>query len=360
MTGSDGTLPDGNSGHDGRHDGRHNSTVEARLRRALTTEAAMVQPAGDGLQKIRDGVDGRGARAWWKHPAFALVAAAVLGLAVSGVYVGVNGGGDDETTTTGATSDTSATQTEPTPTEAPSSPASPTPSVTAGGHTAYVYYVHDDGQSPRLYREQHAVAVKDVPTAILALEEMFTQSPADPDYATPWPQQPLVRGYEASDGVATVDLSEFLSVSEELETAAVQEIVYTVTANDPSVKKVRLRVKGEAPKGHSDWSEPIARAPMLDVQGLIWLLSPTQGETVSSPVKIEGFGTAFEATISWEVRKDGKVVKDGVTSGGANGEFDDFTDTVDLPAGDYEISAFESSAEDGRPIHIDTKNFTVK
>ena len=45
---------------------------------------------------------------------------------------------------------------------------------------------------------------------------------------------------------------------------------------------------------------------MLDVQGLIWLLAPTQDTTVSSPVAIEGYGTAFEATITWEVRKDGQ------------------------------------------------------
>ena len=44
---------------------------------------------------------------------------------------------------------------------------------------------------------------------------------------------------------------------------------------------------------------------MLDVQGLIWLLTPTEGETVSSPVTISGYGTAFEATISWEVYRDG-------------------------------------------------------
>ena len=140
-----------------------------------------------------------------------------------------------------------------------------------------------------------------------------------------------------------------------------QEIVYTVTANDPAVKKVRLRVQGKTPpSGHFDWSNPVARAPMVDVQGLIWILAPTQGATVGSPVRIDGYGTAFEATISWEVRQDGVVVKQGFTQGGANGEFGEFHDTVKLPAGDYELTAFESSAKDGSPIHIDTKNFTVK
>ena len=81
---------------------------------------------------------------------------------------------------------------------------------------------------------------------------------------------------------------------------------------------------------------------------------------MSSPVQIDGYGTAFEATISWEVRKNGVVVKHGHTQGGANGEFGEFHTSVKLPAGDYELSALEFSAKDGSPIHIDTKNFTVK
>jgi hypothetical protein len=42
------------------------------------------------------------------------------------------------------------------------------------------------------------------------------------------------------------------------------------------------------------------------------------------------------------------------------GEFAEFSDTVDLDPGTYEIRALEYSAEDGSPIHIDTKTFTVK
>ena len=81
---------------------------------------------------------------------------------------------------------------------------------------------------------------------------------------------------------------------------------------------------------------------------------------MSSPVRIDGFGTAFEATISWEVRQNGVVVSSGHAMGGSNGTYGEFHDTVTLPPGHYELSAFESSAKDGSPIHIDTKNFTVK
>ena len=62
-----------------------------------------------------------------------------------------------------------------------------------------------------------------------------------------------------------------------------QELVYTVTANDTAVKKVRLLVDGKTPpSGHNDWSQPVARAPMVDVQGWIWILAPTAGRDTSA------------------------------------------------------------------------------
>ena len=40
--------------------------------------------------------------------------------------------------------------------------------------------------------------------------------------------------------------------------------------------------------------------------------------------------------------------------------FGEFSDSVDLDPGTYELRAFEASAEDGSPIHVDTKTFTVR
>jgi hypothetical protein len=335
--------------------------METRLRRALNSEAAMVQTAGDGLQKIRDGIDSRRRRAWWRNPALALTAAAVLGVAVGGLYFGAR---DNNTAVLpGGTSNSPTPTPSGSPSSTPSLSESPSPSdsATAPGNSApvYVYYIHDDGQSPRLYREK-PMGVGAGSASEAALRAMFAGQPADPDYSTPWDNTKL-RSYSVAGDTATVDLSKFVALGAAVETAAVQEIVYTVTANNTSVKKVQLLVRGKTPpSGHSDWSSPVARAPMVDVQGMIWILAPTQGATVSSPVKIDGYGTAFEATINWEVRKDGVVVKSGYAMGGSNGVFGEFHATVTLPPGDYELAAFESSAKDGSPLHIDTKNFTVK
>jgi hypothetical protein len=330
--------------------------LAARLRDALHTEADMVNPSDDGLQQIRSGIDGS-RRPWWRHPAaIAVAAAAVLGVAVGGLAVML---GDDESGTVAAD------QTSEPETSVASTPestaTSPTPSPLPVEGDVYVYYVMDDGQSPRLYREQRPNP--GMSAAMAALGVMFDNAPNDPDYSSLWPDGTGVLDYSVSGDTATVDLSEFVSVGAQAETVAVQQVVYTVTANDPDVKQVRLLVDGKVPpSGHSDWSEPVSRAPMVDVQGLIWLLTPAQDATVPSPVEITGYGTAFEGTVSWEVRRDGsdEVVAEGFTQGGANGEFDEFTDTVELDPGTYEIRAFESSAEDGRPLHVDTKTFTVE
>lgn len=330
--------------------------LAARLRAALTSEADMVNPSDDGLQHIRHGVDSAH-RPWWRHPAaLAVAAAAVLGLAVGGLAVAL-GGDDDPNVVAEQPSEDTTSNPEPSETTTDASEPAET------REDLYVYYVVDDEVAgPRLFREVHSVAAGP-PTAAIAVQEMLSVSAHDPDYSSPWPASTRVTTYNTSGDTATVDLSDFVSVGAEAESVAVQQVVYTVTANDPAVKQVRLLVNGEAPEsGHMDWSEPVTRAPMVDVQGLIWLLGPTQDATVASPVEITGYGTAFEATVSWEARRAGsdEVVAEGFTQAGANGEFDEFSDTVELEPGSYEIRAFESSAEDGRPLHVDTKTFTVE
>jgi hypothetical protein len=344
--------------------GPENDPLPARLRDALTSEAAMVTPSDDGLQQIRSGIDAHTKRPWWKHPATpALAAALVLGVMAGGVALFAGGDNKDDAivSTTGThTPSPSASESAPTQTEPSDPPATSTPTPVAVEGDIYVYYLMRDGQDTRLYREQLPNPGTDPVSA--ALGTMFADRPQDPDYRSPWPVGTTVRDYSVSGSVATVDLSDWTTGCACVEDVVVQQLVYTVTANDPSVKKVLLRVKGKAPtsKTGADWSKPVARAPMMDVQGWIWLLAPTEGATTSSPVAIQGYGTAVVGTISWDVTKDGTKVADGTTQGGSNGEFGDFSDTVELDPGTYEIRAFESSAEDGSAIHVDTKTITVK
>jgi hypothetical protein len=348
-------FPDGDTSPD--------DPLAARLRDALNSEAAMVTPSDDGLQQIRSGIDARTRRPWWKHPATpALAAALVLGLMAGGIAVVAGGDNGDDgaivgTTGTSTPTMSSSESAQPEPSDPPAT-GTATPAAAEGD--VYVYYVMDDGQSPRLYREQHSVGMAGNMPNGSGVDFMLSQPPIDKDYSSLWPKGTKVVDYRQSGDTATIDLSDFPHLGAEAESLAVQQVVYTTTANDPAVKQVKLLVNGKAPQsGHDDWSKPVARAPMMDVQGWIWLLAPTEGATTSSPVAIKGYGTAFEGTISWEVTKDGTKVAEGHTQGGSMGEFGEFSDTVELDPGTYEIRAFESSAEDGSAIHVDTKTFTV-
>jgi hypothetical protein len=342
--------------------------LATRLHDALDSEAAMVTPSDDGLQRIRAGVDGAH-RPWWRHPAAIAVAAAVaLGTAV-GVGAAVFGHDDGGTVvatdaTTGGGTPSDATST-PTATTASVQPEPQDPSITGSprpaGDIVYVYWIGNDSGQSRLFREQVPYHGDGGAAAVSSALDVVTSGHAsDPDYNTAWHGDALGYRRDGDTGVVLLDNAYASNWGSDI---AVQELVYTVTANDPSVKQVQFLLRGKpAPPG----SAPLTRAPMLDVQGLIWLLSPTEGATVASPVTISGYGTAFEGTISWEVRKMDKAVAtdtkvaEGHTQGGSNGEFGDFHDTVDLPPGTYEIRAFESSPEDGSPRHVDTKTFTVQ
>ena len=344
-------------------DGMTDDLLETRLRRALNTEASMVNPSGDGLGRIRAGIAEEQSSIWWRRPALALVAAAFVGLAVGGIAVALSQ--DDDGGPNGFADRTPEPQSS-----APTTPASEAPTPTssssetggsAGPSTVSVpvYYVHDDGLALRLYREFHRTALQPEGKIATAVDQMFGPA-VDPDYSSSWPKTTEVLSVTKSGGTATVDLSAFPSTGSDAEDKAVQQLVYTVTAADNSVKKVRLLVNGKAPEsGHSDWSQPVARAPMLDVQGLIWILAPTQGSKVGSPVKVSVYGTAFEGNVALEVYKGDELVAETFVTT-AMGEFLEASTTIRLDPGTYELRALEHSAEDGRPLHVDTKTFTVK
>lgn len=86
------------------------------------------------------------------------------------------------------------------------------------------------------------------------------------------------------------------------------------------------------------------------VNGPNTITTPTQGEVLAGPsVTVAGEGTAFEANLSYRVLATGtdEVVLQGNTSGGANGEVDPFSFTVDPGAGNWTIQVWEAGMADG-------------
>ena len=84
----------------------------------------------------------------------------------------------------------------------------------------------------------------------------------------------------------------------------------------------------------------------------IQLTSPAALATISSPVRLQGMSTAFEATVNTEVRSDGSTqpIGTGIVMGGANGEFGPFDGTLSFSpptATAGSLMLLTRSAEDG-------------
>jgi spore germination protein GerM len=359
--------------------------LAATLRRAMRAEADTVVPAGDGLARIREGIEQRRRRAWWQLPGLAVATAAVVALVAGGVALGLRDEDHSSTslpaTSQHTTSDSptpSATTSapEPTPTPTPTHSSNPRPTATAGNSVqggggpvvatptdVWVYYVMnnkmpDDSTAARLYRERHTVTTSQdgVPTA---LAEMFSAAPADPDYRSYWPAGTEVLHYSTSGDLATVDLSAFPKVDADQEQASVQQLVYTVTANDLAVHRVQLLVNGSIEhSANLDWTVPVRRAPMLDIRGLVWITAPSQGATVGSPVTVKVNGTGFEGNVILKVFKAGRQV-DAVAVTTAMGQFADAQHEFKLPPGTYTVRAYNDDAQTGALLERDSKTFTV-
>lgn len=322
----------------------------ARLRRVLGEEAELMIPSDDGLQQVR----GRLAQEERRTPRWLapLAAAAAVLLVAAGVtfFVTRDDGG------TGPASSPS-----PTATGGSVSP-SPSPTASTGEQiTVPVYYVVDvDGVGPRLYREFHRVAEVTGGPIPTALGQMFANTPADPDYSSPWPTSTKVLSVTPSGSTATVDLSGFVSLGAAFESAAVQQLVYTVTAADPTVTSVRLLVNGAAPpSGHSDWSAPISRAPALGTVANVWILAPEQGTTVGSPVTVSVYGTGWEGNVPLKVFQGAtEVASTFVTT--EMGGFREASTTITLSPGAYQLRAYNDNGKDASLQLWDTKDFTVQ
>jgi hypothetical protein len=243
---------------------------------------------------------------------------------------------------------------------------SPTAAATATRPVA-VYYLHDSDRGARLYREFHR---RPATSSLIrdAVDAMLHQPASDPDYASVWPRETQVRGVSVRGDTASVDLSAAAkrgNAGSQTEAMSLQQLVHTVPAAAPAVKRVRLLVDGapaESLWGHmAVGTRPLTRAPQVDALGAVWLESPADGATTGRTVRLAGQATVFEATVSWEIVRGDAVVRRGFTTATVGGPGrGTFETSVTLPPGRYVARAFESSAEDGRPLFVDDKSFTVR
>jgi len=259
------------------------------------------------------------------------------------------------------------------PKPAPATTSPSTPTAAAGTMTVAVYYLMDDAdRGPVLVREFRRVP-RSAGVVRAAVDAMLHLEPLDPDYTSLWPRTTSVRGASISGDTATVDLSADAGRGQsggEAEAASLQQLVWTVTAAAPKVRKVQLLIEGRKVTdlwGHVDASTAQRREPSFEVLAAVQITLPAHGSKVSRSLTVSGEATVFEATVSWSVVdvETKKVYAQGSETAtmGAPGR-GTWKASTTLPAAaagrHVQIRAWESSAKDGSVTNLDTKDIQVR
>ncbi|MGO1973017.1 MAG: Gmad2 immunoglobulin-like domain-containing protein [Propionibacteriaceae bacterium] len=255
--------------------------------------------------------------------------------------------------------------TSPSSTQAsPGGPPSPGPSTAespGAQGVVPVYWIGDSAQRAWLYREFRTLPEHPQGRVAAAVQALFGAQPVDPDYRSGW-TEPLteVTVEEAAEGI-TVDLPADavaeLDVASPEGNVTLQQLVWTVTAAAESDVGVTITTDGEP------FVDALERDPAI--RGQVWVITPQQGGTLQRPVVIEGTATSFEGTLGYEITAGGSVVDSGTTTGGANGDFAEFTIEAGLEPGEYTVSVFGTDPSggesgEGEQPFADTKDFVVE
>ncbi|MFC5380038.1 Gmad2 immunoglobulin-like domain-containing protein [Aquipuribacter nitratireducens] len=376
-----------------RGHGRPDDATEAALRRHLAERADAVDAGAP--PRVADLLAAAPARRW---PAAVGIAAAV-GVLVAATAVAVQVPTADDPvvaaspsqTTTGPVA-TSSAPTTPAPTTSVSRPST---APTAAGPTAvsttddvaptadptgpapsdpqqvlvWVSRPEASGAELRVVPERRTVDTGDGSTearVAAALRALLSGPPADPDHvsgwwweddgvAAPWDGSGEIGVSLGEDGT-TVDVPRAATGAPlgSFGTAtAVQELVRTVVSNGGTAPVTVLVDGGPAEL----WGAVLLDAPVAPETGLLaggWVLDPWQGQRLpAGTVRVSGTATAFEGTVSWQVREGtGAVVDSGFTQAGANGEYGPFSFTTDLGPGEYTVRVFTESmsGDEGAPV----------
>lgn len=243
-----------------------------------------------------------------------------------------------------------ATETQPAPETGAATTSEATTSIA-------VYFLRGETVAP-VHREVPQTAAVGT-AAVAALLEGPTATERGFDVSSSVPEGTRLLGLDVAGGTATVDLSrEFESGGGSLSmTARLAELVFTLTQFS-TVDRVRLELEGEPVSVFGGEGividEPQTREDFADLTPIILVERPALGETVSSPVRVSGTASVFEATLHVRlVGPGGEEIRDEVVtaSEGAPGRG---TFSVEIPfsaSGPGTVEAYTLSAADGSEQH---------
>ena len=362
---------------------------EARLRALLEDAVADVRPA-PALDRIRSRTKVtpmRRTRPWLLATAGAVAATAATITVVSladGSPPRADPGPGPAATSTEEPSDGPSGEPDlsaaPEPSTTPSTTEDPDPGEAPVALP--VYFVGDTPTGPRLFREFRpapAGTVDESSARLLAALQLAVggDAPEDPDYRSGWPAGFSVVGAgDAGDvgGDAAVQVA--LDAGTDLTTRpagmsepearlALQQLVHTAQAVLQQRQPVRFTGADGTPLTRLlgvDLRGPVQEAPAMEVQAPVWVISPQQGEEVDRTFTVEGRGAFFEANVSWQLLRDGAVVKDGFATAQECCTLSPYSFEVTAEPGEYVLRVYDADMSDGEGPgeQEDTKVVTVR
>jgi hypothetical protein len=257
---------------------------------------------------------------------------------------------------------------DPTPTSDPTGTPAPTTAAAPATGALPVYYVGATSRGPRLFRE--FAPSRGVGGLVEAVEDAVLGRSADPDYTSGWPAGTFLQHAQLSGGVLAVDLGGPVetrpgAMSAAAARLAVQQLVYTAQAAVQDRIPVTFLVDGRpaARLLGVDTSAPVAEAAQDDVLAQVQVDDPADGLTVGSRFTVRGRAAAFEATVQWELLRDGAEVRKGFTTARECCTLSPFSfDVTGVAPGDYTLVVHDEDASggEGLPPWQDTKAITVR
>jgi hypothetical protein len=244
-------------------------------------------------------------------------------------------------------------------TGAPTEPEPPETGTTAPEEATaiVVYFMRGETVAP-VHREVPQTAAVGT-AAVEALLAGPTEAERGLDVSSSVPEGTALLGLDVAGGTATVDLSrEFESGGGSLSMLSrLAQLVFTLTQFS-TVDRVVLELEGEPVEALGGEGvvidHPLTREDFADLTPLILVERPALGETVTSPVRVSGTASVFEATLQVRlIGPAGETLGDEVVtaSEGAPGRG---TFSVELPfaaSGEGVVEAYTLSAADGSEQH---------
>ncbi len=251
----------------------------------------------------------------------------------------------------------------PTASVSPTSAPSSTPTAPTQTMNVAVYYLKNANNETYLVREVHKIT-KSEGVAKAALGELISGTVLTSGAIKVLPADTKILGIKIENGLATVDFSKEVlkaNVGAAAEALGIASIVNTLTEY-PTIKKVQFTVEGKVENAKDWWGhvglsgQPFSRNLKSVYEPVIWITTPVDGQTVSSPITIRGSARIFEATVNYRLKdSSGNILAEGYTMANAGapdrGDFEAVLKYPQTSSPSLKLEVFEVSAKDGDDIN---------